>query len=97
MTWKFHPDAAEEYLEACKYYTEIEGKLGVAFPRSVEAAIDRIVAQPTAWREIEEDVRRHLLKRFPYGIYYTMEEGFVPIVSVMHMKRKPGHWRNRLT
>lgn len=96
MRWRFHPEASEEYLDACRYYAEIEGKLGVAFVRSVETAIDQIVQHPTVWREIEEDVRRHLLKRFPYAIHYTIEQDFVLVVSVAHMKRRPGYWRNRL-
>jgi toxin ParE1/3/4 len=96
MTWKFHPQASREYLDACQYYAGIEGKLGVAFVRSVEIAIDQIVQHPTAWPVLEEDVRRHLLKRFPYGVHYTIEGDFVLIVSVAHMKRKQGVWRNRL-
>jgi plasmid stabilization system protein ParE len=97
MKWKFHPGAAEEYLASCRYYAEFGGKLGEAFSQSVEAAIHQIVAQPTAWREVEEDVRRHLLTRFPFGIYYTIEDGYVLIVAVMHMKRRPGYWRDRLS
>ena len=96
MRWKFHPKASEEYLEACRYYAEIEGKLGLAFVRCFEDAVDEIVTNPTSWTEIEEDVRRHLLKRFPYGLYYTIEKDFILIVSLMHMKRRPGFWRDRL-
>jgi len=83
-------------LASCRYYADIGGKLGEAFTHSVEAAIAQIVAQPTAWREIEEDVRRHLLTRFPFGIYYTIETDYVLIVAVMHMNRRPGYWRGRL-
>ncbi len=97
MKWKFHPQASEEYLDACRYYVKIDGTLGAAFVRSVETAIDQIAQSPTAWPVIEEDVRRHLLKRFPFGIHYTIEDGFVLIVSVAHMKRMPGYWRNRLS
>jgi len=96
MRWKFHPEAAEEYLEACRHYAGIEGKLGLAFAREVETVIHQIVQHPTAWPVIEEDVRRHLLKRFPYGIHYTVEEDFVLIASVAHLKRRPDYWRNRL-
>ena len=97
MRWKFHPEASEEYLAYCRYYTAIGGKLGEAFTQSIEIAIDQIVAHPKAWREIEEDVRRHLLARFPFGIYYTIEADFILIVAIMHMKRRPGYWRERLS
>lgn len=97
MTWRFHPQTSEEYLEACRYYTEIDRHLGLAFVRSVETAIEQIIRHPTTWPALEEDVRRHLLNRFPYGVHYTMEDDFVLIASVAHMKRKPGYWRHRLT
>lgn len=96
MKWKFHPQASQEYLDACRYYAEIDGMLGLAFVRSVETAIEQILQHPASWPVIEEDVRRHLLKRFSYGIHYTIEDAFVLIVSVAHLKRKPGYWRNRL-
>ncbi len=97
MRWAFHPEAAEEYIEACRYYTEIEARLGAAFVYSVETAVEQIVLYPAAWQQVEEDVRRYSLKRFPYGIHYTVEEDFILILSVAHRKRKPGHWHNRLT
>lgn len=96
MRWKLHPEAAEEYIEACRYYTKIERKLGAAFVRNVEDTIEKILLHPTAWRVVEGDMRRHLLKRFPYAIYYTIEGDSVLIVSVAHMKRRPGYWRGRL-
>lgn len=96
MNWRFHPDAADEYLEACHYYAEIDGKLGVAFTRCVESAIDDIVDRPTAWLEVDEDVRRHLLRRFPYGIYYTIEPDYILVGAVMHMKRHPEYWKERV-
>ncbi len=96
MKWRFHPDAAEEYLEACHYYLEMDGKLGRAFTRSVELAIEQILDRPEAWKAVDEDVRRHLLKRFPYGIYYTIEDDFILVVAVMHVKRRPEYWRNRV-
>jgi len=96
MRWKFHPRASEEYLDACRYYAEIEARLGAAFVRNVEAAVDEILRHPLAWPAIEEDVHRRFLKRFPYAIYYTVEDDLVLIVAVMHMKRRPGSWHERL-
>ena len=95
MRWRFHPEAAEEYLASWRHYAMIGETLGDAFSRSVEAAINQIVAHPTAWREIKEDVRRHLLARFPFGIYYTIEADYILIIAVMHMQRRPGYWRDR--
>jgi plasmid stabilization system protein ParE len=36
-----------------------------------------------------------LLKRFPYGLYYSIEDGAVVIVAVVHGRRDPAVWQNR--
>lgn len=96
MRWVFHPQAAEDYLAACQYYSAIEGNLGVAFVHCVEQALKQVRQQPLAWQPVDEDVRRILLARFPYGLYYTVEKDTLLVVSISHMKRLPGHWRERV-
>jgi hypothetical protein len=44
---------------------------------------------------IEDDVRRYLIKRFPYGIYYTLENDAVIIWAVKHLHRNPDYWQHR--
>jgi len=44
---------------------------------------------------IEDDVRRHLVRRFPYGIYHTLEGGVIVIWAVRHLHRHPDYWQHR--
>jgi len=46
-------------------------------------------------RTLRGGFRRRLLRRFPYGILYKEEESQIVIVAVMHLRRRPGYWRNR--
>jgi plasmid stabilization system protein ParE len=98
MIWRFHPEAAEEFYKACIHYFEISTELARKFHSGIEDAIKKIVAGPKVWPVIEDDVRRFLVRRFPYGIYYLLvdEENVVYIVAVMHMRRQSGYWRDRL-
>jgi hypothetical protein len=41
------------------------------------------------------DIRRQLLKRFPYGLFYRLIEGQVVVVACFHAKRSPRVWRSR--
>ncbi|WP_143854013.1 type II toxin-antitoxin system RelE/ParE family toxin [Nostoc sp. 'Peltigera membranacea cyanobiont' 210A] len=52
---------------------------------------------PTRWAVVDEDIRRCLTRKFPYGILYTIEEDRVLILAVMHCSREPGYWKERLT
>lgn len=96
MNYDFHPEARLEYREAAAFYESRREGLGAAFAIEVEATIARILEAPDRWRVIEQDVRRCLTHTFPYGILYTIEQDSILIVSVMHLRRKPGYWRDRL-
>ncbi len=97
MRYVFHPDALREYSETAKYYKKISPELGKACVDEVEKSIRIILSSPETWRPIDDDIRRYLLHRFPYGIYYTIEDDYILIIAVMHLSRKPGYWKNRVS
>ena len=57
----------------------------------------KILAMSERWRVLEGDVRRCLVRVFPYGVLYTIEPDFILIIAVAHAKREPGYWGHRLT
>ena len=71
--------------------------LGDAFADEIEAGFRQILAAPQAWRAIEDEVRRYLVRRFPYGIHYTIERETVVIWAVKHLHREPDYWQQRRT
>jgi len=95
MTFSFHPEAESEFQEAIDYYEDSERGLGYDFSIEVHAAIQNIVNYPTAWLVIEEDIRRCLVKRFPYGVIYSIEQHEIFILAIMHLRRHPDYWKNR--
>ncbi len=97
MKYVFHPAALSEYGEAVKFYAERRVELAQAFINAVEDAIFRIIQSPRRWAVLDEDIRRCLTRKFPYGILYTIEEDRVLILALMHCSREPGYWKERLT
>jgi toxin ParE1/3/4 len=51
---------------------------------------------PEAWQIVEDDVRRYLIKRFPFGVYHSIEGDRVMIYAVLHMSRNPEFRRSRM-
>jgi len=92
---EFHPEAALEFEEAVRFYKERGRNLGKRFAREVKTTIRKIVATPDRWRVLEADVRRCLVRVFPYSVLYTIEADYVLIIAVAHGKRQPGYWRHR--
>jgi plasmid stabilization system protein ParE len=99
-SYGFHSEATEEYLVATQYYLDHASPLvAAAFVAEVEAAIQSLLDSPVTWGIIEEpQIRRYLLTRFPYSIYYRWEpeRDRVSIYAVMHFSRRPGYWRDRI-
>jgi toxin ParE1/3/4 len=101
VVYQFEPDARIEYHAAIRYYaTEADDpEAAFRFVAAVEAAVAAICAAPEIWRVVEPpDVRRYVLRRFPYIFYccYRSTEKSVVIYALMHTSRRPGYWRERL-
>ena len=66
----FHPDAAEEYVQALIWYSDRGPGLGEAFEQEVERAIRLIAKSPYRWPRYGSRHRRFLIRRFPYQVVY---------------------------
>ncbi len=95
MNFSFHPEAEEEFNKAIDYYEDIESGLGYDFALEVYSTIQRSVKFPKAWGVLEGEIRRSLVRRFPYGILYSEEQEGIFVVAVMNLHRKPGYWKRR--
>ncbi len=96
MNFIYHPEALAEYADAALYYDERTPGLGADFTVEVETALQQVLGCPERWGCVEEDIRRFLVRRFPYGLLYTIEADHVMIVAIMHLSREPGYWRHRM-
>ena len=95
MIYSFHPEAEVEFNKAIEYYEKIEPGLGIEFAIEVYATIQRSVAFPNAWPIIGGDIRRSLVRRFPFGILYSQESEGIYIAAVMNLHRDPEYWKHR--
>jgi hypothetical protein len=68
MTFRFHREAREEYLNSVTYYEEEQQSLGWSFTQAVEAGIKTVLEDPMRWRQFDGPLRRHLLKDFPFHL-----------------------------
>ena len=97
----FHPGALSEYAEAANHYLrEASPRVADKFVMAVESAVASIVMAPTRWRVVEvPEIRRYVLSRFPFIIYYPWEPELerVTIYAVMHGSREPDYWLHRLS
>jgi toxin ParE1/3/4 len=95
MSFLFHPEAEAEFLAAIDWYEARSSGLGSDFAAEIHAAIQRAVAMPLAWPAVDQEIRRVLVNRFPYGVLYAPRGASVFVLAVMHLRRHPDYWRVR--
>jgi toxin ParE1/3/4 len=93
----YHPEAETELVEAGQYYERRVATLGVQFLDEADQAVSIILDAPERWNIVEEDVRRYLMPRFPYTIYYRALSEYVRILAFKHHSRHPDYWRYRIS
>jgi plasmid stabilization system protein ParE len=95
VTVRFRSEAASDVLLAREWYDGQRPGLGDDFVRSLERVIDLISELPEAFPEIAVGLRRALLGRFPYAVYYRLNADEVEVIACLHTRRSPSRWRIR--
>jgi toxin ParE1/3/4 len=90
------PEARADLAAAATWYEERRTGLGSEFLDEFLAAIEQIETSPNAFPLVDVDVRRALLRRFPYALFYSVEPTQVEVLAVMDCRRHPATWRRRL-
>jgi plasmid stabilization system protein ParE len=85
----FSEQAADELKAAAVWYEEQKRGLGSEFIRSIDVALSKISRTPMLYNFALDEMRRCLLKRFPFGIFFSIESDHILIVSIFHSRRNP--------
>jgi len=88
-------EAEADIAEAYRYYESCREDLGADFMLCIDEAISRIQRSPKQFKVVLNNVRRGLVKKFLYGIYYTLNENEIIVIAVIHARRNPKHWQSR--
>ena len=91
----FHRLAESELIDAALYYESENSGLGTSFLDEVERYIDAITKHPDSGTKLRWPVLRRILRRFPYGILYSVKNDDIRILAIMHLKRRPNYWVDR--
>jgi hypothetical protein len=96
MNFEFLPEADKEFREAARYYEEEALGVGMVFIAEVHRAMAWIARNPNASAKITNDIRKKVLKYFPFNLLYSIEGDLILIIAVAHQKRRPRYWRSRV-
>jgi len=86
-------EAQAEFDDAFDYYERQRPGLGIAFVARVQEVFDRIRINPQLHAIIFADVRKAVVAKFPYCVFYRAEPARVQVIAVFHSSRDPAIWQ----
>ena len=89
------PEAEQDLRDAFSWYESHKPGLGFDFKHCVEEVLSRLTRTPYIYPKVYKQVKRAFIKRFPFGIFYVVEENRVVILAVLHARRNPEYWKKR--
>jgi toxin ParE1/3/4 len=92
---RFTPEAEEDLAEAQRWYRRRGTNVTRSFRQAVEAGLDLIERYPEGHPLVYRDVRRVLLRRFPYSLFFVVDGEIAVVIGCFHSARDPKTWQDR--
>ena len=92
---KVRPEAEVDIAQAFAWYESELSGLGAQFLDSVDDAFERIFSNPQHYADMVGGIRRKLLNKFPYGVFFVFEDGEIRVLAVLQQAQSPSVWKSR--
>lgn len=92
---RFHPDVKHEIRASYLWYESQSEGLGDCLLRELEDSFTLIQEAPHIWPKKREVFSRYVVQRFPFSIYYAVEDNTIIVYAVAHTSREPYYWDER--
>lgn len=88
-------EAELDTLEAATWYDGERRGLGNEFLGELRVTLSRIEEGPARFPIVFREVRRAILRRFPFGVFFVLEAERATVIAVTHLRRHPSAWQQR--
>ena len=89
------PPVELEVAAAFEWYEKERAGLGHEFLDELRATYDRVADGPLKYQHLRSGIRRALVRRFPYGVYFAVDDDVIVVLAVLHASRDPAEWQRR--
>jgi plasmid stabilization system protein ParE len=89
-------DAAEADIDdAHAWYQERGHELDDQFLAALDQCLESIERNPLAFPAVHGEIRRSLLRKFPYCVFYIITGSALVVLACLHGHRDPKIWLGR--
>jgi toxin ParE1/3/4 len=87
--------AERDFDDSIAWYEGQRKGLGRKFRALVEEHFQRILDNPEWYPKVRGEVRRAVVRRFPFVIHFLIEQERIVVLSVFHTSRNPDQLKAR--
>ena len=87
---RFRPSANRDVVDAVVWYEKQRIGLGARFFAEIDVVVQRIEDSRDQFPTVYRDVRRALMRRFPFGVFFRTSEDQTIVIAVADLRRDPG-------
>lgn len=62
----------------------------------IDDALSRIVRNPKLYPIVYRTLRRVVVRRFPFAVFYEVTADEIQVMAVFHSRRDPEMWKSRV-
>ena len=89
------PEANQDLLDARTWYDNVRPELGERFALAVETTVEAIAEHPLQFAVTYQSRRRAGVRRFPYGMFFEVQNNRIVVIACFHGRRNPRRWQLR--
>ncbi|MDF1546171.1 MAG: type II toxin-antitoxin system RelE/ParE family toxin [Bacteroidales bacterium] len=88
-------EAEKDFDISYQYYNTENENVADNFYKHINQSFIQIQKFPATNPKVHEDVRKFVVKKFPFVIYYLLKEPIIRVIAIFHTSRNPEIWQER--
>lgn len=92
---RLRKESKNDLRVAFEYYEQIRQGLGQDFLLCFEDSLAKIQRTPMSFKAVYSELRRVAIRRFPYRIFYFIDDSAIVVTAIFHVRQNPASWQYR--
>lgn len=89
-------DAEVDFDKSFEFYSKDSTKVADAFFKQINLGFENIKQNPKSFPIAHKDIRKYVVKKFPFVIYYRIVRTLIQVIAIFHTSRNPEIWNERI-
>ncbi len=88
-------EVENDFDKSYEYYSEENPKVADSFYKQINLSLENLKQHPVSFPVAYKNVRKFVVKKFPFVIYYQLIDSVIRVIAIFHTSRNPEIWNDR--